>query len=163
MHTDLHAYHKQEENCFLQPRTVSQDQQMTVFFFFFTGKLTVISTLPQFLLFVVVCFWSWETTTGPVAYLQGTQDTSIMYSKIEERRDQESEGQRANCSIIVHWCKGGGGCTGSTINRGYKECGEMSCLRVVQWRAIWGESRSYVKVVTQEWASNRLDTLIETE
>ena len=52
-----------------------------------------------------------------MAYLQGTQHTSIMYSEIEERRDQENEGQRGDCSIIVHWCKGGD-CTGSTINRG---------------------------------------------
>ena len=26
---------------------------------------------------------------------------------LEERRDQENEGQRGDCSIIVHWCKVG--------------------------------------------------------
>ena len=30
-----------------------------------------------------------------------------MYSEIEERRDQENEGQTEDCSKIVHWCKGG--------------------------------------------------------
>ena len=31
-----------------------------------------------------------------MAYLQGSQDTSIMYSELEERRDQENEGQRGD-------------------------------------------------------------------
>ena len=42
---------------------------------------------------LVVCFFILETKTSLMACLQGTQDTSILYSEIEERRYQESEGQ----------------------------------------------------------------------
>ena len=44
-----------------------------------------------------------------MAHIPGTHDTSIMYSEIEESREQENEGQRGDCSTIVNWSKGGGG------------------------------------------------------
>ena len=60
-----------------------------------------------------------------MTYFQGTQDTSIMYSETEDRRDQENEGQRGDCSIIVIEQ-----CTGVKVEsvpdrqwtRGYKGC-----------------------------------------